>query len=321
MAAKVAAVFVALLAVSGCGSVDQPRWSSTDATRDVAPQDFASPRSTVLVVASPGDAAVEFNGRVRARSFTEVVAPNDGVLVDLVFDRGSFVEAGQVLVEAETVPSEAELLAVEILQLEAELAIAEGRPNEEVDAAQQELEAARAALAPVPFTIEAPVAGMLGLPDSSGRDLVAGEPVVLIADPTSLVVEVPLDAERRSGIDVGARVTVAAASGADSQVESSVIERIIEPDDPSDPAIASIPVTGDAVSLGEAVEVIAEISTTPDGAWLPASAVTRRNGASSVLVSGETRLERVPVVVGRRAGGYVELLEGPALGSTIVVPL
>lgn len=315
---------VALLVIAGglagCSTVDQPRWSATIATEEVSPQSFESPRITYVVAEDPGDAAVELRGRVRASNFTEVVASTNGVLVSLAVDRGEFVEAGQVIVEAETAPNDEDLIAVEILQLEAELLIASGASDADVAAAQQLVDDARTALAPVSFILEAPTSGLVGLPSGSTREIVAGEPVVLIADPDSLVVEVELTSEQRAGLDEGATVTIAAATGSNSQTETTRIGRIIEPENPGDNTILSIPISTEFLTLGDAVNAVATLEAEPGGAWLPALAVERSDGASFVLIANDDGLQRVPVVLGRRAGELVELLEGPPAGTTVVGP-
>ncbi len=306
--------------LAGCSTVDQPRWSAPIAAEEVSPQTFESPRVTYVVTEDPGDAAVELRGRVRAGNFTEVVATTNGVLVSLTVDRGEFVEAGQVIVEAETAPSDEDLIAVEILQLEVELLIASGASDAEVAAAQQLVDDARTALAPVPFLLEAPTSGLVGLPSGSTREIVAGEPVVLIADPDSLVVEVELTGDQRAGLDEGATVTIAAATGSNSQTETARIGRIIEPENPDDDTILSIPISNEFLTLGEAVNAVATLDAEPGGAWLPAAAVERSDGASFVLIANDDGLQRVPVVLGRRAGELVELLEGPRAGTTVVGP-
>ncbi len=315
--------------VAACGTVDSPRWSPAQAIDDVEADTFASPRTVFVVASDPGDAAVELRGRVRASRFTEVLAPSDGVLLKLVVERGDLVEEGQVIVEGETAPTAAQLIALQILELRAELSLASDSPPDEVAAAEQAIENARAELAPVPFTIEATTSGIVGLPPGSDRVLEEGEPVVLIADPESLVVEVQVLPGEGDGLQVGAAVTIAAASGANTQTESGRIERIIEPDDPTEATILSIPIKGDVLTLGDAIFAVVDIAPTPGAAWLPAAAVDRRDGASFVLIpdgisnsagSGDDGLRRVPVVLGRRAGDMVELLEGPTAGTTVVGP-
>lgn len=318
--ALAAAAFTVIVLLSGCGETDQPRWSRATPISNVEVQSFVSSRTVYVVASDPGDAAVELEGRVRAQTFVEVLSPENGVLVKQVVGRGQMVTPGEVILEAETAPSEADLLAVQILQLQVDLAVAEERPESEIATAQQAVDDARALLSPEQFFIEATASGLVGLPSSSGRTLTKGEAVILIADPNSLVVEIELTPEQRDGIEEGAPVAIAAATGANTETEMARVGRIIEPDDPTENTKLSVPITSDLLTLGEAVDAIITIVPTAGTAWLPAEAVERRDGTSFVLIADDDGLMRVPVILGRRAGSFVELLEGPPAGSTVVGP-
>ena len=42
------------------------------------------------------------------------------------------------------------------------------------------------------------------------------------------------------------------------------------------------------------------------------------DGASVAVVGGDNRVKEVPVKTGRRAGGYVELVDGPPAGALVL---
>ncbi len=303
--------------LTACGTIQEPRWAANEPAQSTVT--FASPRLLFRVDAAPGPATNELRGTVQPRLVTSARAPEPGVIAEYLAERGEPVEKEQPVVRMESTPSEAQLLAVQILQLEVDLAIAEARSASEIAAAQTAVDEAREALAPRSFTMTAPASGLLSNAPNPSRIVAAGEVVFAIADPSSLAVFAQVSPVEIEGIEPGAPATMIARDGVSTTVIDGIVGEL--PPSTDSPMFLPVELPVDAgFALGQQVNVSLLIEPEPGSAWLDRSALQRESGSNFVLVEGPDGLRRVSVTLGRTVGEMVEILSGLAVGDEVVGP-
>lgn len=316
------AVCAALVLVA-CGRAVEPRTSAGDARTDAAPaRIFDSPRETTAVEADPEIGALEFSGRIEAQAPIVVVAAVDGVILDVLAESGSRVDAGDPIVTFLPTPPRSEALAREILDLEAELAAELGDADEAARVQQElaaldELQAARAT------SIEATTGGVVtGLRPGLRLRVDAGDELFATSEPDDIVVIVSIPERSVEQVAVGDPVEVRlrtvganAASGtviARQPTVADLVDLVIGLDDPT------------SFELGDSVE--ARLLADPgDGVWITTQALHRRSSGSFLLIErSDGSVERVEATFGRRTDTHIEVLgraaDTLAPGTILVLP-
>ncbi|MEI9965007.1 MAG: efflux RND transporter periplasmic adaptor subunit [Caulobacteraceae bacterium] len=198
--------------------------------------------------------------------------------------------------------------------------------QEQIETRRFQAQAAQAQLADLRtreglMTIRAPVAGIVLTRTIRPGDIVSPStttPMFTIARDSlvELAAEVPEDA--LASIHVGDPVQVTLA---DTAVVTGYV-RLIDPTVDATTKLARVrvrlPVRGDLRPGGFGRATFTGGSIAPQ--TLPEPAIRYdADGASVAVVDPDNRVRQVSVKTGRRAGGYVELLEGPPAGSRVLL--
>jgi HlyD family secretion protein len=191
---------------------------------------------------------------------------------------------------------------------------------------QQRLQAEQQALhqQQANLVLTAPVAGMITTRDAeAGTTLVAGQPVLTLADPQSYWVKARIDQSQALGLQAGqvASITLRSApqqalAGKLTRIEpvsdSITEERIV--------GIAFTPVPA-ALSSGELAEVTLQTGQKADALVIPNAAIQQHDGQTGVWkLNSDNTLQFTPVQTGIQSlDGQVEILSGLQADENIVV--
>lgn len=216
--------------------------------------------------------------------------------------------------------------------------------RENLDARQQELRSADAALAAAQqelararadgeaavaqranLRLLAPVAGIVAQRDADpGTTLVAGQSVVQVVDPADIWVHARFDQIRAQGLAARLPASVVLRSrGADAPLAGQVDR--IEPvaDAITEEALAKVRFDGTSGApppIGELAEVTVRLPTLPAAPVVPSAAVHRRGTEIGVWLDDQGRARFTPVVLGAAdLEGRVQVREGLRAGDPVVV--
>ncbi|MBO0611458.1 efflux RND transporter periplasmic adaptor subunit [Thiothrix fructosivorans] len=191
---------------------------------------------------------------------------------------------------------------------------------------QQRLQAEQKALRQqqANLTLTAPVAGMITTRDAeSGTTLVAGQPVLTLADPQSYWVKARIDQSQALGLQVGQVASITLRS-APQQVLTGKLTRI-EPvsDSITEERLVGIAFTPVPASLssGELAEVTLQTGQKSDALVIPNAAIQQHDGQTGVWkLNGDSTLQFTPIQTGIQSlDGQVEILSGLQADDNIVV--
>ncbi|WP_166646490.1 efflux RND transporter periplasmic adaptor subunit [Zavarzinia compransoris] len=279
--------------------------------------------------------AVEVVGTLRSNESVVIRPEVAGRVTRILFDEGRPVQAGKALVELDSSTNEAELA---LARAELKLAEADAERARTLfdqkagtararDEAVARLASARAslALAEAQFAktrIIAPFAGIIGLRQVSVGDVVQpGQAIVNLEsiDPLKLDFAVPdlLLPRLRPGQRV--TVTVDALPGRSFEGEVYAINPLIDERGRSIALRALVPNADGALMPGLFARVGLGLGSGSAGVVVPEQAVVTRNGRFFVFRVAAGTAEQVPVTLGERSDGRVEITAGIAPGETIVV--
>ena len=201
----------------------------------------------------------------------------------------------------------------------------------ELEAAQAVLAHAAGSTAQTVLTLDAPVDGVvLRRHYESAQPVQVGTPLLEIGDPATLEVEVDVLSADAVRLRPGMRVELL-RSGSDAPLQGSV--RTIEPGGFTKVSALGVEeqrvwvIIGltsppaDWARLGDAYRVNARfvLRAADNVLVLPASAVFRHDQVDAVFRVEGRRVQRVPVQVGLRGSGLVEIRGGLAAGDRVVV--
>ncbi|NIC42286.1 efflux RND transporter periplasmic adaptor subunit [Aquabacterium sp. A08] len=155
-----------------------------------------------------------------------------------------------------------------------------------------------------------------------GSTVVAGQPVIRLANPGGLWVKLRVDQARSSGLAVGLPAQIVLRSRA-QQVLAGKVERVeLLADAVTEERIAQV--TFDqmpaSLSIGEMAEVTLKLQPTEQAPVVPQASVQTHQGRSGVWRLKDGALDFVPVQWGVSSlDGRVQALSGLASGDTVVV--
>ena len=156
----------------------------------------------------------------------------------------------------------------------------------------------------------------------SGSTVVAGQPVLRLADPKSLWVKLRVDQARSAGLASGLPAQIVLRSQA-AKIWVGKVERVeLQADAVTEERIAhigfdSIP---DSLSLGEMAEVTLQLQPIVQAMVLSQASVQTHQGRTGVWRLKEGELAFTPVQLGASTlDGRVQVLSGLALNDTVVV--
>ena len=193
--------------------------------------------------------------------------------------------------------------------------------------AQAELQRADAAVRTAGVTgggrylaVRSPISGRLTEVDTQlGAYVAAGAELFNVSDPSRIQVNASVSAIDSQRIRPGDRALIELASG--GLVESIVrsVTPSLNPESRAATAVLQLNGAPGGLTQGQAVRVrITPRGSQERGIILPEQAVQQIDGKDMVFVQVKDGLQAVPVSVGSRSGGRVEILDGLRAGQSVV---
>lgn len=311
-----------------------------------------TPRSVRVarVVNEPLASALTVSGILTPREEAAVTSELSGYKVEKVFvDQGDWVKAGQPLAQLDDTLLRAQINQQQAVVAQQELAAeraesqaknVEGLDNkgvlsqEDIDTRRFAAKTARAAAVAAQaqlddlktrqsrMTLRAPVAGPVlaryvrpgDLPSGAS----AGQPLFRIARDGLMEIDAEVPESDLSKLKAGQKAEVTLPGGAKTEGVVRLIAPEVDQTTKLGRARILLPVRPDLRPGGYAHARLPGIKT--NGLVAPDRAVSYdADGAAVYVVDPSNRVHRVAVRTGERAGGSVELLQGPPVGSRVLV--
>jgi len=323
-----AALVVSACVLSACGSGEQGASGAPAAGAAV-------PVTTTIVQPRTWNDSVTALGTVNARESITVTAKVSEIVQRVHFESGDEVTAGTVLVTLSGNQQQATLQAAEAAAVDADSQYRRGAELVEsqlisrasVDTLRADRDAARATVAEMRAnigdrTVRAPFAGVLGIRQVSPGALVTpGTPIATLDDVDSVFVDFPVPETLLARVAVGQTVIgqVAARPGMRFEGAVQTIDARIDPNTRAVLVRAGFDNSEHLLRPGMLVEVRLQ-QQARQALMLPEIAVVQVGRDTFVFrVREDETVDQVPVTVGVRAQGLVEVLEGLEPGTRIVV--
>ena len=283
---------------------------------------------------------VQAVGSLRSRRSVVLRPEVSGRVAQIHFSDGARVRKGQVLVQLDD-----QLPRAQVQQAQAELSIARANHQRNRDLVAQgfvsqrsldesaaNLQVAQAKLALAEATtarlkLVAPFDGMAGLRNVHVGDyLKDGADIVNIEDIDSVFVDFRLPERYQGQIRVGqmAQVQLDALPGETYEAQVRAIDPQIDANGRSVSVRASIDNRRLQLRPGMFARVTARFDTRADALVVPEEAIVPQGSSPYVFTvvpgtaAGSLVVQRVPVRLGQRQGGMVEVQDGLSLGDTVV---
>ncbi|MBL8113424.1 MAG: efflux RND transporter periplasmic adaptor subunit [Acidobacteria bacterium] len=321
------ALLASSLVLSGCGEAN----ASAQKLPIPEPIRVTSLPAVSKVIAS----RLEVTGSLVADESAEIAAERDGRVADVLVERGSYVNKGEVLARIDTAEAKAQLdeAKASLAWAESESSrYAELRDKQVVARAERErkgidldLARARLTLAQKAFddcVIRAPFSGLVAEKRvSAGAFVRRGAPVALLMKIDPLRAELSVAESAIPAVKLGQSVSFTVQSfpgkvfegkvahigpSVDARARSLVVEALV-------PNPARLLKPGLFVTAG------IEMPTSTPAIFAPRSSIVTQSGVSRVFVLGAERVEERVVSLGREAGDLVELRTGVAEGEKLVL--
>jgi membrane fusion protein (multidrug efflux system) len=272
-------------------------------------------------------------GTTLANQAIEVVPLASGRLVELLFEPGQWVEAGDVLARLDDQIERADLDEARALLVEAQSALERGRrlrsSNNIAEATLVELQAAAAAAQARVDRAEqrledrlviAPFAGVVGIRRVDLGARVDDDTVITtLDDRSSMIVEFSMPELFYGQVAPGLEMQARSASlpGRTFTGEVTTVDTRVDVISRSFKVRASLPNPDLILPAGLFVLVDVTLGER-DAVVVPEEAVVTEAGRSFVYVAGAERAERRSVTLGMRSVGFVEIGEGVGAGELVV---
>ncbi len=296
----------------------------------------AAPTPVILasVVQREWSDQIEALGTARANESVTLTAKVSDTVREVHFEDGDQVEAGAILVSLTDRAEVAELREAQAAMREAdrqfrrlEEIVASGTvTRSDLDVRRAERERATARMQALEARLAdrvllAPFAGVLGFRQISTGSLVSpGAPIATLDDLSVIKLDFTIPERYLATLAVGQSVAARSAAWPDADFQGTVssIDSRIDPVTRTVVVRALIPNQQDRLRPGMLLTV--NLSTAPRSALVvPEIALSAEGRETFAFRYGpESTVERVPVVVGARRGGEVEVLEGLAVGDQVV---
>lgn len=319
----------AVLLGAGCGVPDQSRWERGV----VSPAAPSMPDDTLavsLVEVGPIVAATEVRGQVRVVDPVVVFAEGPGRLERRTTAVGDEVAANEVVLEFSAAPDPADALRLDIVRIEREIALIEGR-TADVERLDTDIAAAQEDASNGPArSVVAPASGTVSEYFVSVFDVVAsGDPLFALGDGVRrhVVAELPVGAT----VAVGDDVSLIAPRSALGEPVAGRVSAISSPDEErvegngGDPAVFYVELdVASPFGVGDDVSVVFESTTESSSLRLSADAVRGAGASAHVIVVGDDGVwRRTAIDVGARTERFVQVLAaypGLAEGDRVLLP-
>lgn len=274
-------------------------------------------------------------GTLQADQAITITPEITGIVTSIDFEDGQRIEQGNVVIRiddrdlnARLVQAEARLTLTRANYQRAERLLNQGsgtaRARDEAlnDFKSAEAEVATTRTALDKATITAPFSGIIGLRQVSiGQFLTAGQPIATLADIDNLRIDFQVSevflTQIRQGQDVG--VTFDALPGEAYRGVVSAVDPVVSIDGRSLSVRALIRNEENKLRPGlfGRVEIVTQAR---DSILLPESAIVASpQGGSAVFVVEDNHAKMMPVRIGERRPGQVEILEGVKAGETVII--
>ena len=270
-------------------------------------------QSNESVILSP-----EISGRVTKISFAEGEAVKSGKLLIQLDDavlkaQLDQAQANLALHEADYLRAEALLKDRAISQQERDTAYARWMLDKaSVDLAQAQWRKTR---------IDAPFSGSLGLRMVSPGDYVApGKPLVNLEDTRTLKVEFSLPEKYSVTVSTGQSFTLQTSSlaGRDFSGEIYVINPLVDAASRSLKVRGRIDNSEGLLRPGQFAKLQLTISSRENVLFIPEQAVILQTNSNLVFKVVDAKAEMVPVQLGQRSKGWVEIVSGLSAGDVVI---
>jgi HlyD family secretion protein len=156
----------------------------------------------------------------------------------------------------------------------------------------------------------------------SGSTVVAGQPVIKLANPASLWVKLRVDQARSTGLTVGLPALVSLRSRPHQKLSGKVERVELQADAVTEERISQVVFEQipELLSIGELAEVTLQLQPTEPALVVPQASVQSHGGRTGVWRLKDGSLDFVPVQWGLVSlDGRVQVLSGLASGDTVVV--
>ena len=322
-----AAVLLPCLLLAACG-----RQAPVDAKKG---SDRPVAVTTTVLQPRPFNDALQALGTAQARESVTITAKVSDVVTRLAFDSGQRVHAGQLLADMNSRAQQADVAAAEAALRDAEQQLRRGGELDKAqliarsqydtlranrDAAAASVQAKRASVAD--RTISAPFAGVLGLRQVSLGALVApGTVITTLDDDSTIRLDFTLPEAALSSIARGQAITATSDAwpGVNFDGRIADIDSRVDPDTRAVRVRAELPNSDGRLRQGMLLRVQVQLPTR-QALVLPELAVQQEAEQSSVFrVGADGTVAQVPVKLGTRREGVVEVVSGLKAGDRIVV--
>ena len=300
-------------------------------------QDDAKPVVVTTTVVRPQawHDALQALGTAQARESVAITAKVSDVITRLAFDSGERVHAGQLLADMNSAAQRADVAAAEANLRDAEQQLRRGSElvgqqliaRSQLDTLKANRDAATAALAArraavSDRTITAPFGGVLGLRQVSPGALVTpGTVITTLDDDSSIKLDFTLPESALSALAVGQAIDARSDAWA-GQVFAGHIAQIDSRVDPSTRAIkvrAELPNPDGKLRAGMLLRV--DVALPQRQALVVPEIAVQQEGEQAYVfrATANDAVDKVPVKLGSRREGAVEVASGLRAGDRIVV--
>ncbi len=156
----------------------------------------------------------------------------------------------------------------------------------------------------------------------SGSTVVAGQPVLRLANPASLWVKLRVDQARSTGLAVGLPAQIVLRSSP-QQVLAGQVQRVeLQADPVTEERIAQVAFESmpTSLSIGEMAEVTVKLQPSEQALVLPQASLQTHQGRTGVWRVKDDALDFAPVQLGAASlEGRMQVMSGLASGDTVVV--
>jgi membrane fusion protein (multidrug efflux system) len=291
--------------------------------------------TTMRIATQPWQDSLDALGTARANESVAIVAKVSDVVTRLAFDSGERVRAGQLLVDMNSRAQRADVAAAQAALRDAEQQLRRGselarqqliaqgqletlRANR--DAAAAALASRRAAVAD--RTLVAPFAGVLGLRQVSVGALVGpGTTITTLDDDSRIKLDFTLPESALSSIARGQAIAARSDAWPGVAFDGTIadIDSRIDPDTRAVTVRALLPNPDGRLRAGMLLRVAVRLPAR-QALVLPEIAVQQEGSQASVFrVGAGDKVALVPVTLGSRNAGKVEVVSGLKAGDRIVV--
>ncbi|MAM00452.1 efflux RND transporter periplasmic adaptor subunit [Hydrocarboniclastica marina] len=273
-------------------------------------------------------------GTARARNSVDIVSEVDGRIVDIHFTEGQQVVQGDRLVSLDKRQAQADMAVAEarLKDAEAKFRRAESLQKSnsisaaEVDELVAGLAVARASLELARSRLDnlevvAPFDGVLGLKEVSvGAWLSAGQLITTLDSIDQMLVRFQVPQRYIDQLQSGQAIDVATSGAASTRLSGEVTELGSRVDPLSRTLTVQSQVSNPDARLypGQFLDVSLTLDTRT-GLQIPEQAVMTRGRENFVYVIADGLAKRVPLELGSRLAGRVEVVEGLTLEDRVVI--